>query len=244
MVPEVSVVTGASSGIGEAVAAALASKGSAVVIAARRKERLDSLAAKIEVDGGRVLPVVCDVTDQNQVSSLFEKVRDAFGPADCLVNNAGVMPLSFMEKTRLDEWHRMVDVNVRGVLNCVGYALPDMIQREWGHIVNVASMAGHRVYPGGAVYCGTKFFVRALSEGLRMELADKNIRVTIISPGLVETELWDGVTDEDMHKGLDRLRGIEELKPGDIARAVLYALEQPAHVGVNEILIRPTAQKT
>ena len=239
------IVTGASSGIGEATARQLAAEGAKVVLAARREERLEGLRDEIESDGGTALVVPTDVTDRSQVQSLVDATQDAFGTVDILVNNAGIMPLSLMENLHEDEWEQMVDVNVKGVLYAVGAALPVMLEQGGGHVVNVSSVAGRRVFPGGAVYCGTKHFVTALSEGMRNELApDHDIRVTTIEPGAVDTELPHTITDTDVLEGMEEgHEGMEMLQSEDIAEAIRYALTAPERVDVEELLVMPTDQK-
>jgi NADP-dependent 3-hydroxy acid dehydrogenase YdfG len=241
---KVSVITGASSGIGEATAELLAKEGAKVVLAARRKEKLDELKKKIEKNGGTALVVETDMTDKSAVNRLAEKTKQEFGNAHILVNNAGLMPLSFMDKLHIEEWEKMVDVNIKGVL--YGYAafFPQMKENKGGHIVNISSVAGKKVMPGGAVYCATKFAVRALSEGLRMELAPKyNIKVTSIEPGAVETELLDTITDEDIKELMGKYTNIERLQSQDIAESILYAVQQPGRVNIGEVLVMPTEQK-
>lgn len=238
---KVAVITGASSGIGEATAIALAEVGAKVVIAARREDRLALLKAKIK---GECLSVVVDVSKRSDVDSLMQKAKERFGQVDILVNNAGVMLLSYMDKLQVEEWDRMIDVNIKGVLYGIAAVIPIMKDQKSGHIVNVASTAGHRLIPAGAVYCGTKFAVRAITEGLRGELsAHAGIRTTIISPGIVETELTHHITDEDVIESVEK-RQLTPLKAEDIARAIVYAVSQPPHVNVNEILVRPTDQQS
>ncbi|MCB9838567.1 MAG: SDR family oxidoreductase [Phycisphaeraceae bacterium] len=239
---KVAIVTGASSGIGQAIAAELGRRQVAVVCAARRVDRLDSLATTITSNGGRAIAVPCDVTDRDDANKLAHMARETFGGIDILINNAGVMPLSHMAKNRVEDWERMVSVNIMGILYCLGAVLPHMIDAGAGHIVNVSSVAGRKVIPGAAVYCGTKHFVHALSEGLRSELAENNIRVTNIAPGYVATELQSHITDKDI---LERFKAYDNIKPltsEDIACCTLHALEAPPHVNINEILVRPTAQ--
>jgi NADP-dependent 3-hydroxy acid dehydrogenase YdfG len=222
---KVAVVTGASSGIGEATAEALAAEGAAVVVAARREDRLDDLVERIRGDGGRVLAAVCDVTDESQAHGLIQKAVEEFGRVDILVNNAGVMLLSSVGKGLSEEWRRMFDVNVMGLL------------------VNISSLAGRKVTrDSSGVYAGSKFAVGAISEGLRQELLQDNVRVTIIEPGAVETELPTHITDEDARESLGGLLDLEILQSEDIAGAIVYTVTQPARVSVNEILIRPTQQ--
>jgi NADP-dependent 3-hydroxy acid dehydrogenase YdfG len=242
---QTAVITGASSGIGAATARRLAAEGAAVVLAARRADRLRDLRAAIEADGGRARVVATDVTDRAAVGRLVEQAHDAFGRVDILVNNAGIMPLSFMKHLHEDEWERMVDVNLKGVLYGVAAVLPGMMAQRRGHIVNVSSVAGRRVFPGGAVYAATKHAVRALSEGLRRELAPVfNIRVTDVQPGVVATELTGAITDEELLPQFRARTNFTPMQPEDIARAVHYAVTAPAHVDVAEVLIMPSAQPT
>lgn len=241
---KVAVVTGASSGIGEATAELLAKQGVKVVLAARRKDRLEELKSKIEQAGGSALVVPTDLSKQKEVEQLAQKTREVYGSAHILVNNAGLMPLSFMDKLKVDEWEKMVDVNIKGVLYAYAAFFPQMKEQGAGHIINVSSVAGKRLFPGGAVYCATKFAVRALSEGMRQELAPQyNIRVTTIEPGAVETELLSTITDEDIKKGLEGLKDMERLQSEDIAASILYAIQQPARVNIGEVLVMPTEQK-
>jgi len=240
---KVAVVTGASSGIGEATAEALAAEGAAVVVAARREDRLADLVERIEGDGGRVLAAVCDVTDEAQAHGLIRKAEEEFGSVDILVNNAGVMLLSNVGKGLSDEWRRMFDVNVMGLLYTTDAAIETMKRQQNGHLVNVSSVAGRKVTrDSSGVYAGTKHAVGAISEGLRQELLEDNIRVTVVEPGAVATELPDHITDEDARESLSGLLKLERLQAEDIANAIVYAVTQPPRVSVNEILIRPTQQ--
>ncbi len=240
---KVAVITGASSGIGEATARVLANEGAAVVLAARRKERLEDLKSELEGNGGKALVVETDVTKREDTQNLIQQAKDAFGSVDILVNNAGVMLLSFVEKLKLDEWEQMVDVNVKGLMFATAAALPTMMEQEGGHIVNISSVAGRKVMQSGAVYCATKFAVTAFSEGLRQELApNKHIRVTSIEPGAVETELTEHITDEDALEGMKGMMNMTMLESEDIAQSILYAVASPSRVNVNEILILPTEQ--
>jgi NADP-dependent 3-hydroxy acid dehydrogenase YdfG len=240
---KVAVVTGASSGIGEATAEALAAEGAAVVVAARREDRLTDLVERIRGDGGRVLAAVCDVTDESQAHGLVRKAEEEFGRVDILVNNAGVMLLSNVGKGLSDEWRRMFDVNVMGLLYTTDAAVEVMKRQGGGHLVNISSLAGRKVTrQSSGVYAGSKHAVGAVSEGLRQELLEDNIRVTIIEPGAVETELPNHITDEDAIESLGGLLGLEILQAEDIAGAIVYAVTQPGRVSVNEILIRPTQQ--
>ncbi|MDQ3362740.1 MAG: SDR family NAD(P)-dependent oxidoreductase [Actinomycetota bacterium] len=240
---KVAVVTGASSGIGEATAEALAAEGASVVVAARREERLADLAKRIEENGGRVLAAACDVADEGQAHGLIRKAEDEFGRVDILVNNAGVMLLSTVGKGLSEEWRRMFDVNVLGLLYTTDAAIETMKKQGGGHLVNVSSVAGRKVTrDSSGVYAGSKFAVGAISEGLRQELLEDNIRVTIVEPGAVATELADHITDEDAKESLGGLLNLEILQAEDIANAIVYAVTQPGRVSVNEILIRPTQQ--
>jgi NADP-dependent 3-hydroxy acid dehydrogenase YdfG len=240
---KVAVVTGASSGIGEATAEALAAEGATVVVAARREERLANLAKRIEEDGGRVLAAACDVADEDQAHGLIRKAEEEFGRVDILVNNAGVMLLSTVGKGLSEEWRRMFDVNVLGLLYTTDAAVETMKRQGGGHLVNISSVAGRKVTrDASGVYAGSKFAVGAISEGLRQELLEDNIRVTIVEPGAVATELTDHITDEDARESLGGLLSLEILEAEDVANAIVYAVTQPARVSVNEILIRPTQQ--
>ena len=238
------IITGASSGIGQAAAKELAGKGFSVMLAARREDRLVELKKEIEEAGGQAAYQVTDVTSAAEMKALAEATIEQFGQIDVMLNNAGLMPLSFMNKLKIDEWDRMVDVNIKGVLYGIAAVLPHMEERGEGHIINISSVAGHDVTPGSAVYSGTKFAVRAITEGLRQELDPaKNIRATIVSPGAVTTELTETITDEDILSAFSSGPSMEFLQAEDIARAIAYAVEQPPHVDVNEILIRPRQQK-
>jgi NADP-dependent 3-hydroxy acid dehydrogenase YdfG len=248
----IAIVTGASSGIGEATAIALAAQGASVVIAARRADRLTALRQRIESAGGTALDIPCDVTDRQSVKNLIDETVKQFGRIDILINNAGIMANAPMTKCRIDDWDDMIDVNIKGLLYGVGYVMPIMLQQKSGHIINVSSVAGRKVMNGGTVYCATKHAVHVISEGLRSELAESaphdgnKIRVTVIAPGVVMTELPESIRDAD-HRELSRK--YYNSVPGpltseDIAQAILYAVSTPAHVNVNEILIRPVSQKS
>lgn len=246
---KVAIVTGASSGIGEAAALALGKAGCRVVLAARRADRLKNLEERIIKEGGHAISVTCDVADREQVRAMVDETMSDFGRVDILINNAGVMPLAHLKKVRFDDWDRMIDVNLRGALSCIGLCLPIMLKQKSGHIVNVSSVAGRLVFPMGAVYCGTKHALHAISEGLRAELAQNDppmtdIRVTIIAPGVVRTELPDSITDDETREAAKSMFGsmANALESEDIAQAILYALKAPKHVNVNELLIRPTSQ--
>lgn len=239
---KVAVVTGASSGIGEATAEALAAAGASVVIAARREERLQNLRQRIEKAGTRAMVVQCDVTDEQQAHELIRTANEEFGHVDILVNNAGVMLLSKVEKGLSDEWRQMFDVNVLGLLYVTDAAIEVMKEQGSGHIVNISSVAGRRSNPMTGVYSGTKYAVNAVSEALRGELAGDGIRVTIVEPGAVATELPDHISDEEAQERISGITSIETLEAEDIANAIAYAVTQPQRVNVNEILIMPTEQ--
>jgi NADP-dependent 3-hydroxy acid dehydrogenase YdfG len=240
---KVAVVTGASSGIGEATVRSLAAEGAAVVAGARRKERLDGLVEEVTRDGGKAIGVECDVTDEGQAHDLVQRAVDEYGHIDILVNNAGVMLLSTVGKGLSDQWRKMFEVNVMGLLYATDAAIAVMKEQGSGHLVNISSVAGRKVTrDSSGVYAGTKFAVHAISEGLRQELLEDNIRVTVVAPGAVETELPDHITDEDARESLSGLMSLERLQAEDIAGAVAYAVTQPERVSVNEILIRPTQQ--
>lgn len=242
----VALITGASSGIGEAAAIQLAGGGASVVIAARRANRLEALRRRIEADGGTALAVPTDVTSRASVDTLARQTLERFDRIDMLINNAGVMPLSPIATRDVEAWDRMLDVNVRGLLYCIAAVLPGMLERRDGHIVNVGSLAGRRPFPGGTVYSATKFAVRAISAGLRLELSpEDHIRVTDIEPGVVATELTGHIPDESIRDQFHATWSERTpLAPDDVARAILFAVSQPWHVNVNEILIRPTEQGT
>ncbi len=239
---KVAVITGASSGIGEATAEALAAEGASVVVAARREERLSELVERINSNGGKALAVSADVTDESQAHELIRKAKSEFGRVDILVNNAGVMQLSAVEKGLSDEWRRMFDVNVLGLLYATDAAVAVMKEQGSGHLVNVSSVAGRRSRATTGVYSGTKFAVNAISEALRQELLEDSIRVTIVEPGAVATELATHITDEDAKESLSGLLSLDILQAEDIANAIAYCVTQPERVSVNEILIRPTQQ--
>jgi NADP-dependent 3-hydroxy acid dehydrogenase YdfG len=236
--PKVILITGASSGIGEAMVRLLAAQGHQLVIGARRTERLAALAETIRASGGSVHYRALDVTSAADVNAFAQFALDTFGRIDVIVNNAGVMPLSPLSSLKVDEWNRMIDVNVRGVLHGIAAVLPTMERQGFGQIINMSSIGGLAVTPTAAVYCATKFAVRAISDGLRQE-TDK-IRVTVICPGVVESELADSISDETARVAMHDFRRIA-LTSDAIARAVAYAIEQPADVDVSELVVRPTA---
>jgi NADP-dependent 3-hydroxy acid dehydrogenase YdfG len=240
---KVAVVTGASSGIGEATVRSLAAEGATVVAGARRKERLDGLVEEVAGEGGKAIAVECDVTDEEQAHDLVRRAVEGYGHVDILVNNAGVMLLSTVGKGLSDQWRQMFEVNVMGLLYATDAAIGHMKEQKSGHLVNISSVAGRKVTrDSSGVYTGTKFAVNAISEGLRQELLEDNIRVTIVEPGAVATELPDHITDEDAKESLSGLMSLERLQAEDIAEAIIYAITQPERVSVNEILIRPTQQ--
>ncbi len=241
---KVAIVTGASAGIGRATAVLLAGAGAYVVATARRLDRLRDLVSEIEAAGGSALPVACDVRDAAKVSEVASAAAEAFGPVDILVNNAGVMSIGPLTDTAVEDWTRMVDVNVTGVLNFLGAVLPSMVERGSGHIVNVGSVAGRRPFPGATVYCATKFALRAISWGMHLELgAAHGIRVTDIQPGYVSTELLDHAPDTKAAWD-EAWAGRRTLQPEDVARTILFAVTSPDHVAVSELLVRPTDQPT
>jgi NADP-dependent 3-hydroxy acid dehydrogenase YdfG len=240
---KVVVITGASSGLGAAAARLLAHEGATLVLGARRVDRIEALAAEIESHGGKALAIGLDVTDRNQVRSLVDRAVETFGRIDVMVNNAGLMPLSPLDRYKLDEWDRMIDVNIKGVLYGIAAALPHMQRQKGGHFVNVASVAGHVLFPTGTVYCATKFAVRAISEGLRQEVKPYDIRTTIISPGAVTSELLETITEEDVLASTREATGIA-IPADSFARMVAFAIAQPDDVDVSEIVFRPTRQQT
>jgi len=239
---KVVVITGASSGLGEAAARHLGAQGAALVLGARREDRIRALAEELS-RGGRALAVATDVTDPVQVRRLVDAGVSAYGRVDVLLNNAGLMPHSPLERLKIEDWNRMIDVNVKGVLYGIAAALPHMMRQKSGHIVNVASVAGHKVRAGGVVYAATKHAVRVITEGLRMEVKPYNIRTTIISPGAVATELVDRITEPDIRESMRRMTADMALPAETFARMVAFAIGQPDDVDVNEILFRPTRQE-
>lgn len=240
---KIAIITGASSGIGYATALALSKAGAKVAIGARRTDRLSDLETKIKENGGEVMSQKLDVAKKEECDSFVDAVFQKWGTVDILVNNAGLMPLSFFKNLKIDEWEQMIDVNLKGVLYCTAAVVPKMLEQKSGHIVNISSVAGRIVFPAGSVYCATKHAITALSEGLRQELSvRKNIRVTCIEPGVVATELTNTITDESLQGFVENVKKMEALQSEDIANAILYAVESPTHVNVNEVLIRPTTQ--
>ncbi|WP_373536789.1 SDR family oxidoreductase [Microcoleus sp.] len=238
---KVVIITGASSGLGEATAKRLAASGAKLMLAARREDRLKELVDAIARSGGTATYRVTDVTDRAQVETLAKETLSTYSRIDVLINNAGLMPLSPLDQIKVEEWDQMIDVNIKGVLYGIAAVLPTMRQQKSGHIINLSSVAGHKVFPGSAVYCATKFAVRAISEGLRLE-SNGEIRSTNISPGAVATELTTTISDEDTAANINALYEIA-IDADAIARAIAYAIEQPADVDVNEMIIRPTKQE-
>lgn len=240
---KVALVTGASSGIGEATAAALAAAGAKVAVAARRIDRLATLASRIDKAGGTALAVAADIAKGGDVTAMVDKVVSEWDRLDILVNNAGVMLLAPAAEADLDDWRRMIELNLIGLMATTKAALPHLKAAK-GHIVNVSSVAGRVANPGASGYAATKFGVVAFSESLRREVYADKVRVTVIEPGLVRTELADHITNEEFKAGIEhRLATMEALTAEDIANAILYAVSQPPHVNINEILIRPTDQE-
>jgi NADP-dependent 3-hydroxy acid dehydrogenase YdfG len=240
---KVVVITGASSGLGEATARFLAEHGATVVLGARRSDRLHALVDEITRKGGAAFLRVTDVTDPAQVQALVDAAVEKYGRVDVIVNNAGVMPHSPLERRKIADWDRTIDVKVKGVLYGIAAALPHMQRQKSGHIINVSSVAGHRVGPGSAVYAATKTAVRVISEGLRQEVKPWNLRTTIISPGAVATELPTSITEADIATGIGQFYEQYAIAPDSFARAVAFAISQPEDVDVNEILFRPTRQE-
>jgi NADP-dependent 3-hydroxy acid dehydrogenase YdfG len=236
---KVIVITGASSGIGEATARLLASRGAKVMLGARRTDRLEKIADEIQGAGGSAAFRALDVTSRQDVQNFVDFTVTRFGRVDVLINNAGVMPLSKLEALKVDEWDRMIDVNIRGVLHGIAATLPLMQQQRAGQIINIASIGAYAVSPTAAVYCATKYAVRAISEGLRQEVGG-DIRVTVIAPGVTESELAESISDEGGRAEMVAFRKIA-IPAEAIARAIAYAVEQPADVDVSELIVRPTA---
>lgn len=241
---KIAIITGASSGIGHATALALSKAGAKVAIGARRTDRLEALKSEIEKSGGEVFVQKLDVTKKSECDSFVEGVIKKWGTVDILVNNAGLMPLSFFKNLKISEWDQMIDVNIKGVLYCTAAVIPHLYAKKSGHIVNISSVAGRIVFPAGSVYCATKHAVAALSEGLRQEFSVRsNIRITCVEPGVVATELTNTITDASLAAFVESAKKMEALQASDIASAILYAVDSPPHVNVNEILIRPTTQE-
>jgi NADP-dependent 3-hydroxy acid dehydrogenase YdfG len=234
------VITGASSGLGEAAARLLAKNGAKLILGARRLDRLQALSKELSL--GDQAAVETDVTDHAQVKNLVDHAVKIHGRVDVVLNNAGLMPLSPLERLKIDEWDRMIDVNIKGVLYGIAAALPHMQKQKSGHIINVSSVAGHKVRASTAVYSATKHAVRVITEGLRQEVKPYNIRTTIISPGAVASELLETITDTEIAKNADNIRKMA-IPADSFASMVLFAMSQPDNVDVNEILFRPTIQE-
>jgi NADP-dependent 3-hydroxy acid dehydrogenase YdfG len=229
--------------MGEAAAKHLSNLGATVVLGARRADRIERLAKEIQDNGGKALSVAMDVTQREQVKSLVDAAVEQFGRVDVILNNAGIMPLSTMDSLHVDEWDKMIDVNIKGVLNGVAAVLPYMKEQKSGQIINTSSVAGHKVFNGSAVYSATKYAVRALTEGLRMEVKPYNIRTTIVCPGAVKTELLEQITDVNVRQANEDYVGAVGISPDSFARVVAFAISQPEDVDINEIIFRPTSQE-
>ncbi|MFB5268738.1 SDR family oxidoreductase [Paenibacillus enshidis] len=245
MKQKVAIITGASSGMGAATAKLLAQHDIKVMLAARREDRLQQLQEEIRSAGGEASYRVTDVTSRGDVEALAEATIQTFGQIDIMINNAGIMPLSLFHHLKVDEWERMIDVNIKGVLYGMAAVYKHMEERNEGHIINFSSIAGHLTFPSSSVYSATKHAVRVLTEGMRTELgAKQNIRTTLISPGAVETELYGTITDDSIYPVLEKLgsKDWQQLDPSDIANTVLFAIQQPANVTINELIVRPTSQ--
>ncbi len=241
---KVVVITGASSGIGEATAKVLAEQGNKIVLAARREDRLQTLAKKISDAGGKAAAFVCDVSKMSEVLSLADFAVKTYGRIDVWVNNAGLMPLSELAKGKTDEWEKMIDVNLKGTLYGIHAALPVMRKQKSGQIINIGSVSSHIPTPAGGVYAATKFGVRALSESLRQEeaAAKSNIRVTLIAPGAVDTELVKHVSDQEQRAAMDDFYAATAIPAKSVADSIAFAVNIPEYTAINEILLRPTAQ--
>ncbi len=239
---KVVVITGGSSGIGEAIGRHLASKGATVVLGARREDKLKGIVNDIKNSGGNADYFITDVTKQNDVKSLVQHAVNKYGRIDVMINNAGLMSLGPVSALKVDEWDQMIDINIKGLLYGVAAALPEFEKQDGGHIINISSTAGLNIIPSGAVYCGTKFAVGAISEGIRMEVGSK-IRTTCIEPGAVDTELKHGTSHSETSDFLDDIYDNIAIPADSIARAAAYAIEQPSNVDINEIVVRPTAQE-
>ncbi|WP_140486009.1 SDR family oxidoreductase [Flavobacterium sp. GSA192] len=240
---KVVVITGASSGLGEAAAKHLAELGATVVLGARRFNKIEKLAKDIQEVGGKSLAISVDVTNLEQVKKMVDTAVQQFGRVDVIINNAGIMPLSPMDRINVAEWDTMIDVNIKGVLNGIAAVLPYMKEQKSGQIINTSSVAGHKIFNGSAVYSATKYAVRALTEGLRMEVKQYNIRTTIVCPGAVKTELLEHITEADIQQANKDYVGEVGISPDSFARVVAFAISQPEDVDINEIIFRPTAQE-
>lgn len=214
-----------------------------MVLAARREDRLKKLQDEIQTSGGQAIYKVTDVSSRQQMEELAAYALEEFGKIDVLVNNAGIMPQAFLAENKVDEWDKMIDVNIKGVLYAIAAIVPSMRERKSGHVINLSSVAGHNIYPGGTVYCGTKFAVKAISEGLRQEeaMSGTNIRVTNVSPGAISSELLETTTDPTMKAGLEEFYQVA-IPSERIAKTITFAIEQPEDVAINELIVRPTVQ--
>ncbi len=241
---KVVIVTGASSGIGYATALALSKAGAKVAAGARRFDKLESLKNEVQENGGEILIKNLDVTKKEECDSFINLVTKTWNRIDILINNAGIMPLSFFKNLKISEWEEMIDVNLKGVLFCTAAVIPCMIAKKTGHIVNISSLAGRIIFPAGSVYCATKHAITAFSEGLRQELSQRyNIKVTCIEPGVVSTELPNTITDKSLESFVESVKKMESLKAEDIANAIIYSIESPHYLNINEILLRPLSQE-
>ena len=241
---KVVIVTGASSGIGYATALALSKAGAKVAAGARRVEKLQTLKNEVEENGGEILIKKLDVTKKEDCDSFINLVTKTWDHIDILINNAGIMPLSFFKNLKISEWEQMIDVNLKGVLYCTAAVIPYMITKKTGHIVNISSVAGRIVFPAGSVYCATKHAVTAFSEGLRQELSQRyNIKITCIEPGVVSTELPNTITDKSLEPFIESVKKMESIKAEDIANAIIYSLDSPQYLNINEILLSPLSQE-
>jgi NADP-dependent 3-hydroxy acid dehydrogenase YdfG len=241
---KVVIVTGASSGIGYATALKLSKAGAKVAAGARRVEKLETLKNEVQKYGGEILVKKIDVTKKEDCDSFINFVAKTWNHIDILINNAGIMPLSFFKNLKVSEWEQMIDVNLKGVLYCTAAVIPYMMTNKSGHIVNISSVAGRIVFPAGSVYCATKHAVTAFSEGLRQELSQRyNIKVTCIEPGVVSTELPNTITDKSLESFVKSVKEMESLKAEDIANAIIYSLDSPEYLNINEILLRPLSQE-
>jgi NADP-dependent 3-hydroxy acid dehydrogenase YdfG len=241
---KVVIVTGASSGIGYSTALKLSKAGAKVAAGARRVEKLESLKKEVQQYGGEILVKKLDVTKKEDCDSFINLVNQTWNKIDILINNAGIMPLSFFKNLKVSEWEQMIDVNLKGILYCTAAVIPYMIAKKSGHIINLSSVAGRIVFPAGSVYCATKHAVTAFSEGLRLELSQRyNIKVTCIEPGVVSTELPNTITDKSLESFVKSVKEMESLKADDIANAIIYSLDSPPYLNINEILLRPLSQE-
>jgi NADP-dependent 3-hydroxy acid dehydrogenase YdfG len=238
------IITGASSGIGKATAYALVKEGFAVILSARSIDKLNEIKSELLSKGHKAIAVKADVTKRNDMKEVAKAALDEFGQIDVLVNNAGIMPLSFMKNLHEDEWEQTIDVNVKGVVNSIAAVLPAMMEQKNGHIVNISSIAGISVFPSAAVYCGTKYAVEAITEGIRLELTvPYNIRATSIRPGGVETNLMSTITDQEVFAAFEpKFKSVKMLDSEDIAKAIVYAVTQDPTISIDHVCVRPSNQ--